>query len=137
VVAPLSSAENFIDATLTTNLCPFRSVSKATLHRRKESLAFADNLWAEIFASAQPSVVLANGKDAGTLFEKTLTGVGHHVVGREQLPIGWGDYTYAATSLRRDPDVTLLVGLPHLSRFDILDPGARSVLVQRIASAVS
>ncbi len=137
MVAPLSSAENFIDATLTTNFCPFRSVSKATLHRRKESLAFAHRLWADIFASVQPGAVLANGKDAGTLFEKTLTGVGHQVVGRGQLPIGWGDYTYAATSLRRGQDVTLLIGLPHLSRFDILDPGARSGLVRHMAAQIS
>jgi len=96
---------------VTTQLVPFRSPNWKSLHRSEESLAFVKDLWADIFSSWKPRAVVAVG---GVTLDLVTELLGPEL-SRSSMPSGWGDVQIHL----RECKGTRLLGLPHLSRFQI------------------
>jgi hypothetical protein len=108
---------------------PFRSPSIAALPFRKESLQFARSLWARIFASWLPRLVITIDNQSFEAIVGIVSGRPNcTVTDRRRFPTGWGAYEADAirlTGLRDDGAVTM-VRLPHLSRFQLFGNPARA-----------
>lgn len=105
------------------NLVPFRSPDWASLHNPKGSLKFGRKLWGNILKSSSASVVITMSGET-TKSVADLLGA-HEMV---QYPVGWGKIT--ATRGRFDGGV--LIGLPHLSRFGIMNRAASAAYLDRL-----
>lgn len=99
------------DNTLSAYFIPFRSPSYEELVAPYESHAFAVQLWRGIFAKARPALIVCIGNET----EKGLLSVLGHAGTTTSFPVGWGAQTAALTRYGG----TLLLRLPHLSRFGI------------------
>lgn len=94
------------------NLVPFRSPDWKSLQDPKGSLAFGKDLWGRILIRAAPSIVCTMGRDTTKALLEIL-GVQEWT----RYPVGWGN----VTALRGEFDGGTLIGLPHLSRFGIMN----------------
>ncbi|WP_022696053.1 hypothetical protein [Ponticaulis koreensis] len=96
---------------LSGHLVPFRSPSWEQLKGQREQLAFGLELWTEVLERTSPALVICIG---GEVFRsvKAIYGFGHESC----TPAGWGEVKirFAERAAAR------LVGLPHLSRFQII-----------------
>ncbi|WP_127902574.1 hypothetical protein [Solirhodobacter olei] len=101
------------DQVLAGNLVPFRSPTWKSLVGRDDALAFGSNLWTEILAAARPSLVISMGNETTFALARLLDV--KHPARRE---VGWGRVT-ATRGVSADA-ATMLIGLPHLSRFRII-----------------
>jgi hypothetical protein len=115
--AGAASASALMDETLAGNFCPFRSPSWAHLERRHESIDFSRSLWADVFDVVRPRAVICLGESARWMREVlTLQGaeqVGVPVTRRVELD----EVTYSISRHASHTHSTVLIGLPHLSRF--------------------
>jgi hypothetical protein len=75
-LAPGKPTAQFIDDTLTTNFCPFRSASVAELHRKAESDRFSERLWSDLLRSFVPAMLIGNGRESARRFITPLAAVG-------------------------------------------------------------
>ncbi len=100
-----------IDKTPTGYFVPFRSPSWDALPKQDEALDFARHLWKPILDALRPKLILCIGIDQAFSGASEMTGA----VAGKSLPIGWGNYS-ARTATSQS---TMIVGLPHLSRFGI------------------
>jgi len=126
-----------MDETLSTNLCPFRSPDEARLANRAASLQFSEALWRDIFAQVNPKAVICLGGTVETALGRVLTGAGAELTSRQERPVGWGEVTYSLTRYQHGDRTTLLVRLPHLSRFGIFGRPASRAATGHITSAVA
>lgn len=136
---PGTSASGFVDGTLTTNFCPFRSPSLPALVSRRLSLDFSRLLWVNIFDQVLPPAIICNGVITAELFEEALLKMGFRAGERIRYPTGWGQYNYWVMPVRRANHVVTLFALPHLGRFRFIrrDPVVAAALARRVAEAVS
>lgn len=100
------------DKVLAGNLVPFRSRNAQKLHDARDAVRFGTDLWSQLLAAAPRRIVIGMGKEAQRmLFEQFA------VVRTKALRAGWGNqlirYGQAGS--------TRVIGLPHLSRFAIID----------------
>ncbi|MEM9762631.1 MAG: uracil-DNA glycosylase family protein [Pseudomonadota bacterium] len=103
------------------NLVPFRSPTWASMPRRREALDFVRNLWERIIERAKPRLVITMGRActdqvAGLLQLGPLRG----------RPAGWGR-ARLFTGERGD---RRMIGLPHLSRFQLMGREPSETAVQ-------
>jgi len=96
---------------VTTQLVPFRSPDWASLHRPEETVAFVKDLWGEIFSSWRPRAIVAVG---GVTLE-LITELLGPALSQSSMPTGWGNVRMHL----RECQGTRILGLPHLSRFQI------------------
>jgi len=94
------------------NLVPFRSPSEADLRDAPAAIAFGRSVWADILAAAQPKTVVSMGGAANRAIADLL-----RVNTRKTYSIGWGDYTASRGIFSGGT----WIGLPHLSRFAIMN----------------
>src|SRR5205823_4027156 len=108
------------------NFCPFRSPSWERLVSRSESIAFSRQLWRSLLDVVEPRVVICMGDLAQRHIGEVLEAHGSRPVGRGELrPTGWGTVNYAKVAYQSPRARTLLIRLPHLSRFRIFGrPGS-------------
>jgi uracil-DNA glycosylase len=97
------------------NLVPFRSPNWASLNDPKGSLTFGKKLWGRILRRARPSIVITMGGDT-TKAVASILGVPNMT----RYSIGWGNIT----AQRGEFDGGTLIGLPHLSRFCVMNRAA-------------
>ncbi len=117
---PTASTPELMDQTLTWNFCPFRSPSWDQLLNKDRSVAFAQELSSEVLSFAQPRVVICLGSVAAEQLSQALASHGSRLVGRPRLiPSGWGSTTFGLAVHRSPQADTMLVRLPHLSRFGV------------------
>ena len=118
---------------------PFRSPNYNELHRPRESIEFARQLWSHILAGWTPHTIL-------TIDQRTFKNLSRIisdrpaalVTDRQQFPTGWGDYkaeAYRFWILEREEVVTL-ARLPHLSRFRLMSKDAYRQPVQKFLNYV-
>jgi len=97
------------------NLVPFRSPDERSLINLPGAVNFGRSLWTEILQSARPEIVISMGRLANLEFSRLLD-----VRGARALPVGWG----SLTALRGPFPGGTWIGLPHLSRFAIMNRAA-------------
>jgi len=100
------------DEVLAGNLVPFRSPSEDSLQGKADAVAFGLNLWAEILDVVRPTVVVSMGKRANREISGFL-----NVKDLETIPVGWG----TQIGSRGQFSGGHWIGLPHLSRFTIMN----------------
>ena len=104
------------------NLVPFRSRDWSQLKSKTTALDFGHSLWTRILARARPHLIIGMG---GLVTEALVRMFGLGVACRVSL--GWGRVTgrwWKSEELE-------VVGLPHLSRFSIINrPQSQSGLAQ-------
>ncbi len=111
---------------LAAHFVPFRSPSLDTLHRRRESIAFARRFWAELLAEWIPRTILTIDRVTFKNLREIISNRPAEVVAQRRFPTGWGRYTAEAFRFRmseRGKTVTL-ARLPHLSRFRLMSKEA-------------
>jgi hypothetical protein len=102
------------------NLVPFRSPSENSLAGAAEATAFGKNLWKEILGKVSPSIIVTMGVPANREVANLL-----RVREVKAIAIGWGNLT---ASRARFAGGTW-IGLPHLSRFTIMNrPASKEAL---------
>lgn len=94
------------------NLVPFRSPSWEAMPDRRAALAFGKALWADILDRARPRLVVAMGRVTIHALAEVL-----HIEHLESVPLGWGSVTGRRGNYRDGA----FVGLPHLSRFAVIN----------------
>ncbi len=91
------------------NIVPFRSPSWEKLPNRVDALRFGQALWHEVLDRVRPELIVANGKDAFM----ALCPKGDV----ETVAAGWHRQVIRISECHG----AKLVGLPHLSRFRIIN----------------
>ncbi len=121
VVGVTEPTRDFVETrVLTAYFVPFRSPNLAALHRRRETIAYARQLWSEILASWTPKTIMTIDRETF----QNLRGImsARPVIEHRRFPTGWGHYTAEALRFgvaERRGAVTL-ARLPHLSRFHLM-----------------
>jgi hypothetical protein len=90
---------------------PFRSPGIDSLHRSRESFAFARSLWQEVLNEIHPRLIVCLGNE----IESELISILGPQDDSQRIAVNWGSVT---ATVNRYPDRVLL-RLPHLSRFRI------------------
>lgn len=105
------------------NLVPFRSPDWASLQDPKGSLKFGRSLWSRILTKAAPPIVFTMGGET----TKALTSI-LGVTDATRYPVGWGN----VTAVRGKFKGGTLIGLPHLSRFGIMNRSASAEFLDEL-----
>lgn len=108
---------------LSGNLVPFRSPDWKTLADPEFSVRFGEGLWAEVLEIARPSLVVTMGDQATKSVCKLL-----NVQKLERKKVGWGN----VSAKRGTHEYGTIVGLPHLSRFGIMNRDASKLQLQEL-----
>ncbi|MEG3662779.1 uracil-DNA glycosylase family protein [Celeribacter halophilus] len=111
------------EVVLAGNLVPFRSPDWASLVDPKGSLAFGKELWRGILRQAGASIVITMGGETTKAVADLL-----HVQNISRYPVGWGKITAQRGSFQNGT----LIGLPHLSRFGVMNRAASSDHLDRL-----
>lgn len=132
-----ASAVELMDATLAGNFCPFRSPDWKSLTRPAESAAFSRALWADVFDVADPRVIVCFG-DVGQHLAAIMQQRGARLTAAAQTrSAGWGNVTYSTARYATTRGETLIVRLPHLSRFGIFGRPQSQHAVHDVATAIA
>ena len=135
---PRTSADELMDDTLASNFCPFRSPSWDLLANRTESIAFSRDLWKDILGFVTPSAIVCLGDRPARELGSTLVSSGWRLSGRPEIgQVGWGDVSYELAYYDSAGARSLLVRLPHLSRFGIFGRPASKEAADRLASLIA
>jgi len=111
--------KSLMDSSLAANFCPFGSPSWAALPKKQKSREFSIDLWARIVGFCAPSAIVCLSKICFDCMAEVTTKCGYYCVGGfQQHPTDWGKITYTVAEMS-GPSKLVLVGLPHLSRYQI------------------
>lgn len=111
------------DTVLAGNLVPFRSPNWKSLKDPQGSLAFGKKLWERILHQAKPSIVITMGGETTKAVADILG-----VMNINRCLIGWGNIS----AQRGDFDGGSLIGLPHLSRFAVMNRASSASYLDRL-----
>jgi hypothetical protein len=129
--------DRLMDRSLAANFCPFRSPSWASLPSRNASVAFSKKLWTHILRESTPGALIClTGLPARYLGEIQQK-LGWRPVGEEAFPVGWGSVSCSIRRFVRGSQATVLVRLPHLSRFRIIGRPESEAAVRRVVHVVT
>lgn len=117
-LAPDESGDSLLRKSLAAYFVPFRSGRRASLHRKKDSIEFAKSLWRDIWKQVSPQLVVALGEPAYKFLRSSVVAATHQIPESSTLATGWGK---TSACVDHFGSLTLL-GLPHLSTFQIFTP---------------
>jgi hypothetical protein len=117
---PGSDPNTLMNQTLSANFCPFRSSSWKKLHRKDDSVRFAQRLWSRIFEFVRPDLIITLGSQATRQIDALLMASGASVKSR-RFNCNWGSITYRLAIANIANKRVLLIALPHLSHFKIFN----------------
>ena len=118
-VSPEGQSGVSIDESLVGYFIPFRSPRFADLHRPKESLAFARELWNSLLSPLKPRLFLAIDPMTFRLMDMICRSNGGKLISEESLPTGWGNVSADVNEYRFEAHSAMVVRLPHLSTFQL------------------
>lgn len=110
------------------NLVPFRSPDWDSLVGREEALSFGLHLCERVLRRAAPPLVITMGRETNDAISRLI-----RVQDIAQYPINWGRYT-ASRGQFQDGN---WIGLPHLSRFTIMDREASKEALNALFAGVT
>lgn len=110
---------------LSGNLIPFRSPDWKSLKEPQSAIEFGEELWSTVLRTAQPSLIVTMGSQAIDSVSRLL-----QVREVQKIHVGWGN----VTACKGQFSGGTFVGLPHLSRFGIMNrPESASCLEKLFA----
>jgi hypothetical protein len=131
-----ASPDAFMDSTLTSNFCPFRSPSWEELHEQTKSIQFSRELWSRLLPQLSPSAIVCLGSEPFMHFRKVLLSLGgvehHHQPKRTE----WGDVTYTESHIKLQSRDVLMLRLPHLSTYKIFSRPECTAAVESFTDAL-
>jgi hypothetical protein len=130
------TASELMDETLAGNFCPFRSPLWAQLERRRESIEFSRRLWADALDIARPRAVICLGESARLMREVLALQGAHEVEAPVMHRVELGDVSLSISRHATVSRETVLVGLPHLSRFPFFGAPQSRAAVAALTEAV-
>ncbi len=110
---------------LSGNLIPFRSPDWKSLKEPQSAIEFGEELWSTVLRNAQPSLVVTMGSQVLDSVSRLL-----QVRDVQKISVGWGNIT---ASKGRFSGGTF-VGLPHLSRFGIMNRPESASCLEKLFS---
>ena len=115
-----TEGDDLLEQSLIAYFIPFRSPELKKLTRPQDSFAFASKLWAQIFLEIRPRLVITiDTKTYPAIREIISNATGAPIVASSFLPTGWGSYQATLDEFRSQSYQSILVRLPHLSRFKL------------------
>lgn len=132
-----TDGDSLMDATLLANFCPFRSPNWAALANRDGSLEFCRELWAELLVNIRPRVLITLGSVASRELSRLLLIRGLSRGTGDRVPTGWGAVACTLETFTADEGETLLVCLPHLSRFTVFTRPSHESWMKGILTPIS
>lgn len=111
--------DKLLRESLTAYFVPFRSPDLLSLPNRPASIAFAEDLWRDVFQIIDPHVVIALEKEVGSRLSQILSDKHGVIPTIESLEVGWGKYCADVHVFRLDGCRRLLIRFPNLGRFTI------------------
>jgi hypothetical protein len=119
-VRPVTTGNQLIEASLIGYFVPFRSPRWKDLHRPRESVEFARQLWSRIFQNVRPQLVITIDREAyATLGAIIAKATGARLIESVALPTGWGSYKADIDEYAGDDYHGVMLRLPHLSTFQL------------------
>lgn len=97
---------------LSGHLVPFRSPDWKSLLDQRGSVRFGEELWSKILKDIQPQIVIAMGGEVIASISRIL-----RINELERIPVNWGNITASRGTFAHGK----FIGLPHLSRFSIMN----------------
>ena len=126
-----------MDTSLSANFCPFRSPSWAALPSKKESVAFSRGLWSRILDATIPPALICLTELPTRYISGILQKLNWRVAEEQVIKVGWGSVTCSIRTLTRRGNETVLVRLPHLSRYQIIGRRSSEVAVDHVVRAIA
>lgn len=130
--------KELMDKSVMANLVPFRSANWGSLANKHEALAFARSLWGAIFDPSRVKVIICMSVVSFDEIGTILCDASY-----ERLPesstceqTGWGITKYQFRKYKRNDHEILLIRLPHLSRYQLLNSDKCTEAVNHIVGAV-
>ncbi len=128
-------AITLMDESLAANFIPFRSKSKSKLESPEACMELSREIWTSILEHVQPKLVITMGREV-THEIAALIGKDATMTAPIKGKTGWGKITYDLRWASRNGRRTLIVGLPHLSRFRIFERPAGEAPMQPMWDAI-
>lgn len=132
-----TDADNLMDNSLASNLCPFRSPSWNALPRKPETIEFSMRLWSGIIERMLPRAIVTIAPQASRGIIKALDKCGYQVTEHSKLSAGWGSVTCDRVRMHRPDRSTLIVRFPHFSRFAIVGRSESEATVHALAMEIA
>lgn len=111
------------------NLVPFRSPNWKSLKNRNEALRFGKALWVDVFERVRPKLVIGMGAEANRALCDLLK-----VRDLKSVQVNWGRVSARKGEFH---DGGRFVGLPHLSRFQIMTREASARAIRDLFGATA
>jgi hypothetical protein len=134
---PDCDRDTLMDISLSANFCPFRSPSWAALPSKRESVAFSQDLWSRVLDTTIPPALICLTDLPARYIAGSLQKVNWRVAEEQIIKVGWGSVTCSIRTLTRMGDETVLVRLPHLSRFRIIGRAESEAAVERVVKGIA
>jgi hypothetical protein len=115
------------DKVLSGYLVPFRSPTWAALQKREEALEFGLGMWRELLGGHQPRLTFTIGEAVFQSMRNILKGESP-----TPHPSGWGRVKIRVCEY----DGGKLIGLPHLSRFQLFGDEPQALARQKIVTSL-
>lgn len=119
------------DDVLAGNLIPFRTPDEKALIDKAEAIAFGKSLWARAFERAQPRLIISMGNTANTAISELLG-----VSSQKNYLVAWGNMTAKRGNFQKFQG-GIWIGLPHLSRFSIMERAASKAALDELFAGLS
>ena len=114
-----ATARELLNATLTTNFCPFVSPTWKDLPNRAKAVAFSNRLWSDLLGQTSPKVIICMGRVPFPYLESILRNLGK-LRGNTELPTGWGAYQFRVQSYGLGSSISVLARIPHFSQYRLM-----------------
>ncbi len=120
-----NNLEYFIDnMLLTAHFIPFRSPRFNSLHKKDESIKFARELWARIFRSISPRIMITLNPETFQHITEILSASEGKLIEHRTFQTGWGVGTNKSigcevNKYERASKTVSILRLPHLSTFKL------------------
>ncbi|TLS77580.1 hypothetical protein FE236_02950 [Mariprofundus erugo] len=119
------------------NFVPFRSKDWGCFERKIEALEFSRALWRERVNVVPTNLYITMAKISFSEIASLLIAVGYHELENTTDKVGWGNVTYQMNAYEREGHKSLLIRLPHLSRYKIFGREESQMAINHISSVAA
>ena len=127
-----------MDKSIMANLVPFRSPSWNALPKREDALEFSRGLWASIFDPSSVKVIICMSGISFQAIGDILREASYEHRPEESFVggTGWGKTKYHIKKYSLSEKSILLIRLPHLSRYKLLNSDGCNMAVEKIIQTI-
>ena len=126
---------DLLNGCLTANFTPFRSANWNVLEHRSDALNFSRKLWNERILKVPSNLYITMAIPSFNEINSLLIESGYRKSGYDiSEKVGWGDVRYQMASYEKDGFKSLLIRVPHLSRYKIFNSMGCEKAINNITS---